>query len=138
MKSKIILIPILFSTFTGINAEAKYELDNLKFHNTPNQIVNQEPNKLESFFPYEKPIKISDSGYSSSSDDAIDVLIGFIGFYIGLLGFLGFFILPLFWKPSRKAIGLMNIIIGALISLSGFGAIIGIPMIIFGGIMLYI
>ena len=134
MKLKIILIPILFSTFTGINAEAKYELDNLKFHNTPNQIVNQEPNKLESFFPYEKPIKISDSGYSSSSDDAIDVLIGFIG----LLGFLGLFILPLFWKPSRKAIGLMNIIIGALISLSGFGAIIGIPMIIFGGIMLYI
>ena len=131
MKSRIIVIPILLSTFIGINVEAKNELDNLKYQYSSNQIINQEPHKFESFLHYEKPIKISDSGYSSSSDDSSDVLIGF-------LGFLGFFVLPLFWKPSRKAIGLMNIIIGAIVSLTGIGALIGIPMIVFGGILLFL
>ncbi len=131
MKSKIIFISILLSTLTGINVEAKYELDNLKYQKSPNQIFNKENNKLESFLHYKKPIKISDSGYSSSSDDSSDVLIG-------LLVFLGFFVLPLFWKPSRKAIGLMNIIIGAIVSLTGIGALIGIPMIVFGGILLFL
>ena len=131
MKSKIIFIPILLSSLTGLNVEAKYELENLKYQNSPNQIFNQEPNKLEGFLHYEKPIKVSDSSYSSSSDDSSDVILG-------VLGFLGFFVLPLFWKPSRKAIGLMNIIIGALVSLTGIGAIIGIPMIVFGGILLFL
>ena len=134
MKLKIIFIPILLSTLTGINVEAKYELNNLKDQNSPNQIFNQEPHKLESFLHFEKPIKISDSGYSSSSSDSSDEFIGFLG----LLGFLGFFVLPLFWKPSRKAIGLMNIIIGAIVSLTGIGALIGIPMIVFGGILLFL
>ena len=131
MKSRIIFIPILLSTFTGINVEAKNELNNLKYQNSSKKIFSQETHKLESFLNYDKKIKISDSGYSSSSDDSSDL-------FIGLLGFLGFFVLPLFWKPSRKAIGLMNIIIGAIVSLTGIGALIGIPMIVFGGILLFL
>jgi len=46
-------------------------------------------------------------------------------------------VLPLSWAPSRKAIGLLNIVLGTIISLTGIGIIIGIPMIIFGGICLF-
>ena len=46
-------------------------------------------------------------------------------------------VLPLSWEPSRKAIGLLNIILGTIISLSGVGIIIGIPMMIFGGICFF-
>ena len=56
----------------------------------------------------------------------------------GLIGFIVLFVLPLMWKPSRKAIGLTNIIAGGIISLTGIGIIIGIPMMIFGGILLFI
>ena len=98
MKSRIIFIPILLSTFIGINVEAKNELDNLKYQNSSKKIFSKETHKLESFLNYDKKIKISDWGYSSSSDDSSNLIIGF----------LGFFILPLFWKPSRKAIDLMN------------------------------
>ena len=45
-----------------------------------------------------------------------------------IIGFIFLIILPLLWKPSRKAIGLMNIIIGAIVSLTGVGIIVGIPM----------
>ncbi len=48
-----------------------------------------------------------------------------------VIGFLLLFVLPLFWKPSRKAIGLMNIIIGAIISLTGVGIIVGkVPLLV--------
>ena len=53
------------------------------------------------------------------------------------LGFLVFIVLPLAWKPSRKAIGLLNIILGAIVSLTGIGIIIGIPLMFFGGILLF-
>ena len=55
-----------------------------------------------------------------------------------ILVFIVCTVVPLLWKPSRKAIGLMNIIIGSIVSLSGIGALIGIPMIIFGGILLFL
>jgi hypothetical protein len=55
-----------------------------------------------------------------------------------VIGFVFLIVLPLLWKPSRKAIGLMNIIIGAIISLTGVGIIIGMPLILFGGILLFI
>jgi len=38
----------------------------------------------------------------------------------------------------RKAIGFILIIIGILLSLSGIGAIIGIPMIIIGAIFFFV
>tara|TARA_Y100001933_G_scaffold111273_1_gene111392 strand:+ start:380 stop:574 length:195 start_codon:yes stop_codon:yes gene_type:complete len=46
-------------------------------------------------------------------------------------------ILPLYWEPSRKAIGLLNIILGTIISLTGIGILLGIPMLIFGGICFF-
>lgn len=48
------------------------------------------------------------------------------------------FFLPLFWKPTRKAVGLLNIIVGTVLTLTGIGAVIGIPMILIGGICLFI
>ncbi len=51
--------------------------------------------------------------------------------------FLIMLVLPLYWEPSRKAIGLLNIILGTIISLTGLGILIGIPMLIFGGICLF-
>ena len=51
--------------------------------------------------------------------------------------FLIMLVLPLSWEPSRKAIGLLNIVLGTIISLTGVGIFIGIPMIIFGGICLF-
>ena len=56
---------------------------------------------------------------------------------IWLIFFIVMLIIPLYWEPSRKAIGLLNIILGTIISLSGFGVIIGIPMMIFGGICFF-
>ena len=51
--------------------------------------------------------------------------------------FLIMLVLPLSWEPSRKAIGLLNIVLGTIISLTGVGILIGVPMIIFGGICLF-
>ena len=48
------------------------------------------------------------------------------------------FLLPLFWKPTRKAVGLLNIIVGTILTITGIGAILGIPMILIGGICLFI
>ena len=48
------------------------------------------------------------------------------------------FLLPLFWKPTRKAVGLLNIIVGTLLTVTGIGAILGIPMILIGGICLFV
>ena len=56
---------------------------------------------------------------------------------IWLIFFFVMLIIPLYWEPSRKAIGLLNIILGTIISLSGVGVIIGIPMMIFGGICFF-
>ena len=51
--------------------------------------------------------------------------------------FLIIIILPLYWEPSTKAIGLLNIILGTIILFTGVGILIGIPMVIFGGICLF-
>jgi hypothetical protein len=41
-------------------------------------------------------------------------------------------------KPIRKTIGLLLVILGALAGLTFLGLIIGIPMIIAGGLLLFI
>jgi len=48
------------------------------------------------------------------------------------------FVLALAVKPLRKTIGLINIIFGIFACLTGIGIIIGLPMIIFGGILMFI
>ena len=65
---------------------------------------------------------------SFTEEDAYNVLVG-----LSVL-----LILPLFWKPTRKAIGLLNIIVGTVLTLTGIGALVGIPMILIGGICLFI
>jgi hypothetical protein len=47
-------------------------------------------------------------------------------------------ILPLFWAPTRKAFGLVNVIVGTLLCLTGIGIVVGIPMILVGGVCLFI
>jgi hypothetical protein len=51
---------------------------------------------------------------------------------------IGLVILPLLWKPSRKAVGLLNIILGTIFCFTGIGILIGLPMILFGGIIFFI
>jgi hypothetical protein len=41
-------------------------------------------------------------------------------------------------KPLRKAMGLLTIVLGVFACMSGIGAIIGVPMILVGGILLFI
>jgi hypothetical protein len=57
-----------------------------------------------------------------------------------LLGFLviGLMVwLALAFKPLRKAIGLLLVIIGAILCLSLIGLILGVPMILAGGLLLF-
>ncbi len=49
-----------------------------------------------------------------------------------------FFLLSLFVPVLRKTIGLLLVILGILGTMTVIGAIFGIPMIIFGGILLFI
>jgi len=55
-----------------------------------------------------------------------------------LTGLIVVLILPLFWGPTRKAVGLLNIIVGTVLTITGIGAIFGIPMILIGGICLFV
>ena len=48
------------------------------------------------------------------------------------------FVAAVCFKPLRKALGLCSIILGIIACLTGIGIIIGIPMIIVGGVFLFI
>ena len=48
------------------------------------------------------------------------------------------FILALAVKPLRKAIALVMLILGGIVCLTGIGIIIGVPMILVGGVLLFI
>ena len=41
-------------------------------------------------------------------------------------------LLPLYFEATRKAIGLFNVVLGIIFTITGFAAIFGIPMILFG------
>lgn len=47
-------------------------------------------------------------------------------------------VLALSIRPLRKTLGLLMVILGALACLTGIGMIVGIPMIIVGGLMLFV
>jgi hypothetical protein len=51
---------------------------------------------------------------------------------------LAFIFAALYFRPIRKTIGLLFIILGAIISLTFIGMIVGIPMIVVGGLLLFI
>ena len=114
--------------------EAKFSLKNdvNKIPSDQISINNQNLNYLNNTEDLIEITNISDNSYYDSSEESFEDIL------YGLVGLLVFVVLPLYWKPSRKAIGLMNIIIGSLISLTVIGAALGIPMIIFGGILLFI
>ena len=134
MKSKIFLLTLIISILFTTNVEAKYSLENdvkkipLNLISINSQNHNYSNKNGESI----EITDISDNSYYDSSEESLEDI------FYGLVGLLVFVVLPLYWKPSRKAIGLMNIIIGSLISLTVIGAALGIPMIIFGGILFFI
>lgn len=63
-----------------------------------------------------------------------------MGLILGLFFVLAIImgIVAFMWRPTRKAIGLVNIIIGTILSFTFVGAIVGIPMIIFGAVVFFI
>ena len=134
MKSKIFLLTLIISILFTTNVEAKYSLENdvkkipLNLISINSQNHNYSNKNGESI----EITDISDNSYYDSSEESLEDI------FYGLVWLLVFVVLPLYWKPSRKAIGLMNIIIGSLISLTVIGAALGIPMIIFGGILFFI
>ena len=134
LKSKTFLLILIISILFTTNVEAKYSLENDVNKFSSNQIsinsknLNQTNKKEESI----NITDLNDNSYYDSSEESFEDI------FYGLFGLLVFVVLPLYWKPSRKAIGLMNIIIGTLISLTVIGAALGIPMIIFGGILFFI
>ena len=134
MRSKIFLINLIISILFTTNVVAEYSLKNDVNKIPSNQVtINSQnlnySNKTEELIEI---TNISDNSYYDSSEESFEDI------FYGLVGLLVFVVLPLYWKPSRKAIGLMNIIIGSLISITVIGAALGIPMIIFGGILLFI
>ena len=131
LKSKTFIFTLIISTLLITNVEAKKTLDNEINKIQLNQISINSQN-LQYSNKTEELINISDNGYNDYSDESFEDIV------YGIFGLLVFVVLPLYWKPSRKAIGLMNIIIGTLISLTVIGAALGIPMIIFGGILFFI
>jgi len=131
LKSKTFLLTLIISTLLITNVEAKNTFENEINKIQLNQISINSQN-LKYLNKTEKLINISDNSYYDSSEESFEDIV------YGIFGLLVFVVLPLYWKPSRKAIGLMNIIIGTLISLTVIGAALGIPMIIFGGILFFI
>lgn len=57
---------------------------------------------------------------------------------VGLLVVSALVFMAVFFKPFRKTVGLLLVILGAVASFSFFGIVIGIPMIIVGGLLLFI
>jgi hypothetical protein len=68
------------------------------------------------------------SSSGPSSDDISNFLTGLIVILL----------LPLFWAPTRKAVGLLNVLVGTILTITGIGAIFGIPMIFIGGVCLFL
>ena len=134
LKSVTFLLTLIISILFTTNVEAKYSLENDVNKISSNQISINSQNLNYSNKTGEsiEITDISENSYDDSSEESFEDI------FYGLIGLLVFVVLPLYWKPSRKAIGLMNIIIGTLISLTVIGAALGIPMIIFGGILFFI
>lgn len=59
---------------------------------------------------------------------------------IGMFLLFGFFLTlaALAIKPIRKSAGLLLVIVGTIASFTGIGLIIGIPLILVGGVLLFV
>jgi len=131
LKSKTFLFTLIITILFTTNVEAKYLLEN-NVNKIPSNQISINSQNLNYSNKTGESIEITNNSFNNSSEESLEDI------FYGLIGLLVFVVLPLYWKPSRKAIGLMNIIIGTLISLTVIGAALGIPMIIFGGILLFI
>jgi len=131
IKYKTFLLTLIFSTLLITNVEAKYLFEN-EVNKIPSDQISINSQNPKYSNETEELLNISDNSYYDSSEESFEDIV------YGIFGLLVFVVLPLYWKPSRKAIGLMNIIIGTLISLTVIGAALGIPMIIFGGVLFFI
>ena len=71
---------------------------------------------------------------------SIDALFTFEQIALGIAWFLllAAIIAAISFRPLRKSIGLCMIIVGTIVSLTGIGIIIGIPMIVLGGVFFFI
>ena len=131
LKSKTFLFTLISTILFTTNVEAKYLLEN-NVNKIPSNQISINSQNLNYSNKTGESIEITNNSFNNSSEESLEDI------FYGLIGLLVFVVLPLYWKPSRKAIGLMNIIIGTLISLTVIGAALGIPMIIFGGILFFI
>lgn len=57
---------------------------------------------------------------------------------LAVLLFAALIVIALAIKPIRKASGLTLVILGAIFSLTGIGIIIGAPMILVGGVVVFV
>lgn len=57
--------------------------------------------------------------------------------FLAIVILVGLAVAGFAWKPSRKAFGLATVVAGAILSLTFVGALIGVPAMIVGGIMLF-
>ena len=57
---------------------------------------------------------------------------------LGILLVLVLIFIALYFKPLRKTLGLLLIILGAIACFTIIGLVIGVPMIIVGGLFLFI
>lgn len=57
---------------------------------------------------------------------------------VGIIVIVALIIGALSFKPMRKTIGLLLVILGVLACMTVVGAVVGIPMIIIGGLFLFV
>ena len=60
------------------------------------------------------------------------------GQILSLILTIGLIILALSFRPLRKTIGLLMVIVGGILCFTVIGAVFGIPMIVVGGLFLFI
>ncbi len=103
LKSKIFILTFLISIFLSANIHAKYSIEDTAIKIPSTQISISNANFKFSNISLES-IEVSENTYNNSSEESFENIV------FGIFGILVFVVLPLCWEPSRKAIGLMNII----------------------------
>ncbi|MCX6944992.1 MAG: hypothetical protein WCL24_11930 [Verrucomicrobiota bacterium] len=58
--------------------------------------------------------------------------------FLGLFVLAAMVALALLIKPLRKTMGLLLVILGGIFCLTAIGLVIGVPMILVGGILLFV
>ena len=132
----------------------------IKFIKNKNPEKEQSSNSLKEYFKSKNPEKEQSSNslkeYFQSKPDDLDqdlihnayiarnvvcailfllLILAVFGNFGTTISFIATFILlmiPLCFEATRKAIGLFNVVLGVIFTITGVGALLGIPMILFG------